>query len=315
METLAFRAMNTSILFAVDGDNYAALGLQEARSFIQMCERRFSRFLSYSEVFRLNDSAGQWTNVSDDLLDMLERARFYHKETHGLFDPSILPDLKRLGYDRSMDEIRADGESSAQTSASNWTSRPALASMEIDHPNKRVRLPHGMEIDLGGIAKGWIVEKTADLLSKYSEVCAVNAGGDMVFIGQPLDGFGWDVQLEDPREPSQSLAALRVRSGAVATSSISKRTWKQNGNSRHHIVDPRTGEPAVSNWLSVTVFAPDLVKAEVYAKSILIGGEGESAELLAGNPDIAYIAVDQNGNLSGSNNSKEYLYEHEFNYR
>jgi thiamine biosynthesis lipoprotein len=166
-----------------------------------------------------------------------------------------------------------------------------------------------MEIDLGGIAKGWIVEKAAQLLNTYTEACAVSAGGDMLFIGRPSDGLDWDVALEDPREPSQDICQLHVRSGAVATSSVMKRTWRQGGTVRHHLIDPRTGESAKTDWLSVTVIAPDVITADVFAKAILIGGEGELQGLLGTRPELTFIAVDRHGNLQGSPTYRDFIYE------
>jgi len=131
----------------------------------------------------------------------------------------------------------------------------------------------------------------------------------MLFIGHPSDGMDWDVYLEDPRDSSQMLSQLHVSSGAVATSSVMKRTWSQGEKVRHHLIDPRTGEPANTDWLSITVISPDIATAEVYAKAILIGGEGELPGLLNKRPDITYIAVDQNGKISGSPNYKDFLYE------
>jgi thiamine biosynthesis lipoprotein len=166
-----------------------------------------------------------------------------------------------------------------------------------------------MEIDLGGIAKGWIVEKAARLLNQYVDICGVSAGGDILLIGHPLDGRDWDVYLEDPRSPTETLAQLHVRSGAVATSSIMKRAWSQGEKIRHHLIDPRTGEPAQTDWLSVTVIAPSVITAEVYAKAILIAGKMGLPDLLKAKDDLTFIAVDPAGNLSGSANYKEYLYE------
>lgn len=306
METLSFRAMNTSVLLAVDGEPYAAVGLQEARSVIEQFEKRFSRFLPDSELSQLNASHGAWTSVSPELFEMLDIALSYHQHTNGLFDPSILPNLKRLGYDRSMDQLRKQSPSLRRSLP---FPRADFAALELDPAQKRVRLPKGMEIDLGGIAKGWIVERTAQLLSQYAEVCAVNAGGDILFVGEPLDGFGWDLYLEDPRNPNQSLVPLHVRSGAVATSSITKRAWIQGAESRHHLIDPRTGQPAVSDWLSVTVFSANIVQAEVFAKAILIGGAGAADAMLAHCPEVAYLAVDRDDRFAGTENSKEYLYE------
>jgi thiamine biosynthesis lipoprotein len=119
----------------------------------------------------------------------------------------------------------------------------------------------------------------------------------------------WDVYLEDPRDPSQMLAQLHIPSGAVATSTVMKRTWMQADTIRHHLIDPRTGEPAKTEWLSVTVIWPDILAADVLAKALLIGGHNTAASLLQKNPQVTFIAVDKAGNLIGSPNYKEFMYE------
>jgi FAD:protein FMN transferase len=309
MQMLEFRAMNTSVVLAAEGQDRTVAGLHATRAFIEESERRFSRFLPESELSRLNRSGGHWTTTSEDLMDVLRQSLAFHEETAGLFDPSILSDLKRAGYDKSMDEIRAHG---AASPGSPRVSRRALNQIRLDPPGRRVRLPEGMEIDLGGIAKGWIVERAAALLGSFSEACAVSAGGDICFLGRPADGSRWRIELEDPRDPDQILSLLHIDQGAVATSSSMKRTWSQNGMARHHLIDPRTGEPARSDWLSVTVIAPRIVVAEVYAKALLIGGAGEAARLTGRRAEVAFIAIGPDGQLIGSQNSSEYLSDFNF---
>jgi thiamine biosynthesis lipoprotein len=241
-------------------------------------------------------------------MEMLQLSLKYHRETNGIFDPSILPDLKGIGYDRSMDEIRSRGVSSP-LSVSNRSSRPAFTELDLNSTENRVHLPHGMEIDLGGIAKGWIVEKAAKLLHRYVRACGVSAGGDILFIGHPADGMDWDISLEDPRNPSVMLTQLHLPAGAIATSSIMKRSWSQGEKIRHHLIDPHTGEPAQTDWLSVTVITPDVITADVYAKAILIAGEKDLSTLLNSRRDLTFIAVNPQGKLFGSPNYKEYIYE------
>ena len=307
IRSIEFRAMNTSVTLAAEGQG-AVAGFYATRLFIDQCEQRFSRFLPASELSELNRSAGEWLQISEDLMDLLQISMKYYQETEGLFDPSILPDLQRAGYDRSFDEIHTRG-TVAVFPASNRKSRPAFSDLQLDRANRRARLPRGMQVDLGGVAKGWIVKKAALLLHRHAEVCAVSAGGDMLFIGQPLDGALWTVYLEDPRNTAEMLAQLRSRAGAVATSSIMKRSWQYGDKVRHHLIDPRTGEPAKSDWLSVTVICPDVIAAEVYAKAILIAGESGFSDLLQPKPEITFIAVDLQGNLLGSPNCREYIYE------
>ena len=296
MQVVRFRAMNTSVLMAAEGQGTVRLGMKAAQDFIEASEKRLSRFLPESELSRLNRSPGMWVDVSADLLDLLQQSLDFWRETDGLFDPSILHDLKRIGYDRSMDEVRARGDLPTP-SASTHRLRPGLDKLEFDSARSRVRLPRGLEVDLGGIAKGWIVEKAAQLLGAHTEACAVNAGGDMFFIGHPAEAAKWEVSLEDPRAPESMLTALTVASGAVATSSVRKRAWTQGGQARHHLIDPRTGESAQTEWLSVTVTAPRLATADVFAKVLLIGGT-EAVRLLP--PNVSYLAVNEAGEMTGS---------------
>ncbi len=307
IRSIEFRAMNTTILLAAEGER-AIQGMQAAKTFIDESEQRFSRFLPASELTELNSSTGDWIPVSNDLMEMLELAKEYHQQTQGIFDPAILPQLKQAGYDRSMDEIRVRGIPETDPTP-RQTAKTPFDQVEFDPFGKSVRLPHDTEIDLGGIAKGWIVKQAAALLHQHARVCGVSAGGDILFIGQPSDGLGWDVYLEDPRDPSQMLVQLNIPYGAVATSSVLKRSWQQGNQSRHHLIDPRTGEPAKTEWLSVTVIGPDIIAADVYAKAILIGGQQFATKLIQAKPEINFIAVDQQGSLVGSPNFKEFIYE------
>ncbi|HUH98191.1 MAG TPA: FAD:protein FMN transferase [Anaerolineales bacterium] len=309
MEWIQFRAMSTDVLVAGQGP-LAQDGMRAARAYIEAGERRFSRFQPESELSRLNRSAGRWFTASVEMVQLLQKALYFHGLTGGVFDPSVLPDLIRLGYDRSIDEIRAR-PGMVPAAASAREPRPGLDEMELDEGSRRVRLPKGLQLDFGGIAKGWIVDGAAALLGRYCDACAVNAGGDMRFIGHAPLGLGWPVELEDPRDASHSIARLTLSDGAVATSSVAKRSWKQGGSTRHHLIDPRTGEPARSEWLCATAIAADAVTAEVYAKALLIGPGAGLAELAARN-NIVYLLVDRKGNLHGSPHSQELVHEHEF---
>jgi thiamine biosynthesis lipoprotein len=307
ISSIEFRAMNTTVMLAAEGE-LAIEGMQAAKSFIDESEQRFSRFLPASEVSELNRSAGEWMAASDDLMEMLKLSLMYYRKTSGIFDPSILADLQRAGYDKSMDEIRSAGASNT-LSLSNRRVESLFSEIELDIANRKIHLPRGLEIDLGGIAKGWIVEKAAQLLHRYVDVCGVSAGGDILFIGHPSDGMDWDVYLEDPRNSTQMLAQLHVPDGAVATSSIMKRSWVQGRNIRHHLIDPRTGEPAETAWLNMTVIAPSILDADIYAKVLLIGGVDEASAIVKNYSNLTFIGVDSTGKLVGSPHFKDYIYE------
>ena len=131
-----------------------------------------------------------------------------YRRTDGLFDPSILPALIQVGYGRSMDEIR-DRLPLPARDLEAW-SRPDLLEILLDEESSAVRLPAGMKLDFGGIAKGWIAERSAGLLKQVSDACAVSAGGDFALSGLPQGQESWEISLEDPRDFDNTLAVLKV---------------------------------------------------------------------------------------------------------
>ena len=308
MEIYRFRAMNTDITLAAQGNSiHVQEGFKTAQQYIEAGERRFTRFSQDSELSHLNRSAGTWFRASADMTFVISLAKQYVEQTNGLFNPSILPDLERIGYDRSMDLIRAEEALLPPARFTQSSGLLALDELLINPDENLIFLPHGMRLDLGGIAKGWIAEQAALILADYSLACLVDAGGDMFMVGLPEGESSWQIDLEDPRNPDWSLTSLNVLPGALTTSSVMKRKWKQGETSRHHLIDPRTGEPAETDWLSVTVVAPHADMAEVFAKALLIVGPQE-AEMLAHNaPEISYLAVDHGGNVWGSLESLELI--------
>jgi len=301
MDLFRFRAMNTDITLAAQGvPSQVQEGFERAQQYIEASERRFTRFSEASELSHLNRSAGTWFHASADMTFVLSLAKQYVEQTGGLFNPSILPDLERVGYDRSMDLIRALDAQLPPARLTHDLHPLPLDGLLIDPDENLIFLPHGMRLDLGGIAKGWIAEQAAMILADYSSACLVDAGGDMFMVGLPEGEDFWQIDLEDPLNPDRSLTSLNVPPGALTTSSVAKRKWMQGETSRHHLIDPRTGEPAETDWFSVTVIAPHADKAEVFAKALLLAGPQE-AEIVAHNaPEISYLAVDRGGKIWGS---------------
>jgi len=301
-----FRAMNSDIVLAAEGrpDGIEA-GFKQVRALVAALEARFTRFSDTSELAQLNRASGRWFRASTELFDMIQQAHNLAQITDGLFDPSILDALEKAGYDKSMDEIRAYGVTRSSTPTKPKTFD--FQAIQLDPETRSIRLPRGMRLDLGGIAKGWIAERAAVELAEYSQVCAVSAGGDMFMIGWPAGEAAWHVALEDPRDPAETLAMLRLGPGAVATSSITKRRWQQGAREQHHLIDPRRGQSAETEWLSVTAVAPHAAVAEAFAKALLIAGPGQADYIAARQPDLAFIAVDRTGQMWSSNQAKELL--------
>lgn len=307
METFEFFAMNTRITLTAQGGAEALAGaFARTREFIAKCEAQFTRFQATSELSALNRAAGAWFNASPEMFELLCEAAALSQETCGLFNPAILGALENAGYDASMELVRAHTVGPrvplAKTYAENF------AELAFHDATRAVWLPPHTRIDLGGIAKGWIAERAARLLVQDTDVCAVNAGGDLFAIGVPRDTDAWEIEIEDPNDAAKTIALLRVPQGAVATSSITKRKWKQGAREQHHLIDPRTGLPAATDWLSVTVLAPHAAIAEVYAKALLIAGSSDAGFVAGAREDIEWLAVKRDGTLWGSERVKGDFY-------
>ncbi len=244
------------------------------------------------------------------MMDVLQKACHFFDVTNGLFDPSVLPDLICTGYDRSMDEIRAQ-DGIVSSVASERKPKADFREMELELTLSRVRLPKDMQLDFGGIAKGWIVDQAITLLSRYPMLAlSMRATTCVHTVNSPI-GLGLPVELEDPRDPSQSIARLTCYKWGSGNLIGCQADMEESRKNRHHLIDPRTGEPAQSYWLCATVMADDTVTAEVFAKALLIGGPAEVQKLTAHN-NIVYLAVDREGALHSSPNSQEYVNEHEY---
>jgi thiamine biosynthesis lipoprotein len=157
---------------------------------------------------------------------------------------------------------------------------------------------------LGGIAKGWTVDRVSEELKNTSGF-AVNAGGDMFLGGNRTDGSLWSVGVADPLHPALNLTVLELTNCAVCTSSTTRRNWRRGGVYGHHLIDPRSGKPAVSAVISATVIAETAVEAEIIAKTALILGPIEGMEFIESQNDVKGILALETGEMLQSKNCRE----------
>lgn len=253
---------------------------ERAAAAIERLEAKWSRFRPTSELCRLNDAAGAPVIVSAETLAIIERAVDARQATHGLYDPTILPDLEAAGYDRSFDELPSAPTGSPRP-GSRAAARPAEEPVTIDRLIGAVRLPPGVAIDLGGIGKGYTADLVAhDLLDAGARGVLVNLGGDLRALGEAPAPGAWVVEIDDPSGTGRT-GMVALGAGAIATSTRLRRAWTTaDGRQQHHLIDPRTGEPAHSGLASVTVIAGEAWRAEVLAKAAFVAGAAEGASLV-----------------------------------
>ncbi|MCA9946200.1 MAG: FAD:protein FMN transferase [Anaerolineales bacterium] len=277
----SFWAMGSQVVLWLDSSDVlqAAAAFAQAEALFVRNERALSRFRPDSELMQLNARSGQWVTVSDLLWREVALAVEMARQTDGRFDPTLLKALVQAGYDCSFEQVRSGDHFSW------WESEKLYgrwADVALDETRQAVRLPAGVALDLGGIAKGDTAQQARNLLQLVGP-CLVDAGGDLVAGAAPLGQLGWPVALSQPGADDfgqDDLATFWLANGALATSGIDYRRWLQNGRLAHHLIDPRTGQSASTDLLTATVLAHDAAAAEAWATATLIAGADVGMALL-----------------------------------
>ncbi|MEW6583900.1 MAG: FAD:protein FMN transferase, partial [Actinomycetota bacterium] len=251
-----FRAMGTDVEVLLDADDprAAADAAAAVRACVVRLEQVFSRFLPDSALSRLNRAGGG--RADPELVELVARAVAARDETGGRFDPTVHDAVLAAGYDRTFEDVaRRPGPA-----------RPPVAcggAVEVDRALGVVRLGRGVRLDLGGIAKGYAVDRAIAAVDGAG-ACLVNAGGDLAVTGAPAGGT-WPVAVDTP----EGGRTVGLAWGALATSGRDRRRWD---GGRHHVIDPATGAPSRTDLLRVTVAAESAERAEVLATALLVAG-------------------------------------------
>jgi thiamine biosynthesis lipoprotein len=337
-ESSRIMATDVSIHLAVlpAEEKGARAALQAGMEWMREVERRLTRFDAQSELCQLNEAAGRWQTTSGMLFTVVREAVAAAERSSGLFDPTLLPQLEALGYDRDFSLLSRQANDLAEQAYS--ASRESWRGIQFDTQRCRIRLPQGTRLDLGGIAKGWAADTALKRFFWPFANVIVNVGGDLRLRGGPQPGESWAVGIRDPRTDhlpdGDNIAVVQFGQGGLATSGASRRWWYQGGQQQHHLLDPRTGRP-IPLWTplnpersnaahliaTATALAPTAARAEVAAKVALLRGYPEALEAVEAAWDKqgargAYVSAEEgvalllvlgDGRIVLSANMNEYL--------
>lgn len=246
-------------------------------------ERRLTRFDPGSDLSRLNADPRARVPAAPLLRAAVSAALHAARISGGLVDPTVLGAVRRAGYAQSRAHVppvplpaRALLEAPPRRPA-----RPDPAAgwraVEVDDRAGVIRRPPGVELDLGGSAKGWAADLVAARLAPHGR-CAVDCGGDLRVVSDR--GAPWEVRVRHPITGGVA-HTLHVRSGGVATSGIDVKLWRRpGGDYLHHLIDPSTGLPAWTGLVAATALAPTALEAEALAKAALLSGPCAGRRLL-----------------------------------
>jgi thiamine biosynthesis lipoprotein len=314
METLAgapgvaehrFRAMGTDAHVVVVGGSEGLA--HRAGERIEVLEARWSRFRPDSELCRINRAAGDPVLVHPLTFELLTAARDAWARTGGAFDPTVLPALEASGYDRDFDALVPDAvPHDGHTDAPRV---PGCVGIELDPVVGTVRVPVGVELDLGGIAKGFAADVVAlELRDAGAAGACVNLGGDLRVVGDgPGHAGAWVIAVEREVDGAEAPVALGLTAGGVATTSVTRRTWRRDGEVRHHVIDPRTGRSASTPWAAVTVVAGSAVAAEPLSKAVLLTSTLAEAAATVEDHGIAAGVVAADGTQHALGSMQDFL--------
>ncbi len=268
----------TKELFAMDTVMHLMVYSQED-SVLKKAEeeiRRLEKLLSVtdpnSEIAHLNQCAGEWVTVSQETAELLTFTKEYAKQTDGQFDPTVYPAVQAWGFTTDQKRVPSQEELEGLL--------PLVDYNQIEIKGMQVRLPKEAGVDLGAIAKGYAADKVKELFEQAGVSGVLSLGGNVLTVGQKPDGTPFSVAIQDPNNAADTLGVLAVTGGqAVVTSGDYQRYFEKDGVRYHHILDPKTAAPAMSDLTSVTVIANSAAKADAYATALFAAGKEQALTL------------------------------------
>jgi thiamine biosynthesis lipoprotein len=246
-------------------------GVERAVGWFRHVESCCNRFDPSSELSALGRRVGEVVPVSDVLVQCLSFALALARETDGAFDPTIGRRMELRGFNR---DYRSGSVVGSPIDAG---ADVTFLDVHVDADNRTVTLARPLVLDLGAVAKGLAVDLAARELAPFADF-AIDAGGDLYLSGHNAEGAPWSVGIRHPRRQGKVIETLQISNGAVCTSGDYERR-EPAMSSDHHILDPRTGEPARS-MASVTVIAPHAMVADGLATAAFVLGRERGIALL-----------------------------------
>lgn len=292
-----FFAMDTVMQVRIFGDG----GDEAAQSVcgeVQRLEGLLSRTRPESDIARLNQAAGDgaWVSLDGETAGLLDLAQAYNTETGGAFDVTIAPVMDAWGFGTSEEAYRVpDPEELAAL-------LPLVDSglLTVDRENGSARLETaGMEVDLGGIAKGYAADRAKAVLEEAGISSALlNLGTSTVcLVGSKPDGSPWRIAVRDPADETASLGTLSLTDCNLSTSGGYERYFEEDGVVYHHILDPETGYPAENGLLSVTVVTEEGCRADAWSTALYVMGAEEALSFWRQSEDFECILCRSDGTV------------------
>ena len=271
-------AMDTYMTLTAYGE-HAQEAVDKAAERVEALDALLSTGNENSEIYQLNQN-GEAT-LSEEGGYLVERALELYKKTEGAFDIAIYPVMQSWGFPTQDYHVPDDDTLKEKLALAD------ASKVNYDKDTRKIFFDQdGMEIDLGGIAKGY----TSSQIMQIYQDCGVtsglvNLGGNVQALGCKTDGSKWRVAIQSPDDTEEYLGILEIEDQAVITSGGYERYFEEDGVTYHHIIDPAIGYPADSGLISVTIVSDDGTLADGLSTSLFIMGEEKAAQFWRENSD------------------------------
>jgi len=287
-------AMGTEFTIVAYGDEEARLESAVNRAFdlIQQLGRRWSNRLPQSELSDVNRRAAHdAVSVPDDLFELLETSLRYSRQTGGAFDITVGPLVAAWGFVQGTGRIPGPPELAEARARSGWRKLrldPAARTVSFATP--------GMQLDLGGIGKGYALDCAGSLLRQSGVTGALLTAGasSILALGPPPGANGWSVEIRDPVDRKKSAARWSLSGSSLSTSGNYEKFFRAGGRLYGHIMDPRTGYPA-QGTLSVSVVATTATESDALSTAVFVMGKEQALRYLESHPDIRVFLCSESG--------------------
>jgi thiamine biosynthesis lipoprotein len=255
---------------------------------IERLDRTLSNYDPTSELSRINRLAGREAVTTDpEVFSLLQTCLGYSKQSGGTFDITVGPLMRAWGFFRGQGRYPAPWELDKVREKVGWQK------VQLDSATRSVHFAvPGMELDLGGIGKGYAVDRVVSILRAAGVKRGfVDAGSSTLYaIGAPPGKKGWLVRVPKPGDRSQTISTVMLRDESLSTSGSYEKFFQLKGRTYCHIMDPRTGYP-VQGVLQTTVVAVDGTTTEALSKPMFVMGVDEGAKYLASFPHVSGLWV------------------------
>lgn len=293
--------MDTIVEIKVINKSDANTIISESVKIMKKWNQKLNRYNKKSAIYKINNQGEDGVKVSYEMIKLFNDLKRYSKLTDGNFDPTIAPLIDIWGFGESENKIPAKNDIKSALQLVDYND------IKIDESKNKIYLAPESKIDLGAVAKGFIIDKVYDHLKKNDiDNFFINAGGNIRVSGMnTIKNRNWTIGIRKPRANNQVYKdyVLTISKGAIATSGDYERYFIKNKQRYSHLINPKTGYPA-RELQSVTVYTSDAMSADILSTALFIMGWDKAKEKIKNSEDIAGLLI-KDGEIWYSEDLKE----------